>query len=147
MRKQFSIEVLTDTIKSERMLIIKEKETGWKKELGAAGEKLAAEYLCNKEGYQILSRNYRCPVGEIDLICRDGQYLVFVEVRSSSSGTLNMAAESINYRKKRKLKQLAQYYLLRERRNFTPCRFDVVLILLDEKKQAAKEMRHLKNAF
>lgn len=123
------------------------RKTGWKKELGTRGEQLAGEYLCSKEGYQILNANYRCPAGEIDLICRDGQYLVFVEVRSSSTDSINMAAESISYRKQNKLRQLASYYLLRNGLSFTLCRFDVVLILLDEERQSAREMRHIKNAF
>jgi putative endonuclease len=122
------------------------EKTGWKKRLGDLGEKLAGEYLQDIEGYQVLGKNYRCPLGEIDLICRDGQYLVFVEIRSSSTESINMAAESINYRKQRKLKQLAQYYLLKERPSSPLCRFDVVLILLDEEKQSAREMQHLKNA-
>ena len=126
---------------------MKEKITGWKKRLGTLGEKLADEYLCAKEDYEILSKNYRCPMGEIDLICRDGDYLVFVEVRSSSTESINMAAESINYRKQARLKKLASYYLLRERLSYSLCRFDVVLILLDEENQVAREMRHLKNAF
>ncbi len=129
------------------LLFLTEKKKGWKKGLGNLGEKLAGEYLCSKEGYEILLRNYRCPRGEIDLICRDGPYLVFVEVRSSSTESINMAAESINYRKQSKLKQLASYYLLHKRLNFQLCRFDVVLILLDEEKQSAREMRHFKNAF
>ncbi len=58
-----------------------------------------------------------------------------------------MAAESINYRKQNKLRQLASYYLLRNGLSFTLCRFDVVLILLDEERQSAREMRHIKNAF
>lgn len=130
----------------ERKLPDRERKIGWKKRLGDLGEQLAGEYLHNIEGYQILKKNYRCPIGEIDLICRDRQYLVFVEIRSSTE-SINMATESINYRKQRKLKQLAKYYLLREHLNSALCRFDVVLILLDEEKQSAKEMLHLKNAF
>lgn len=123
------------------------RETGWKKKLGDLGEKLAGEYLQDTEGYLVLNKNYRCPLGEIDLICRDGQYLVFVEIRSSSTESINMAAESINYRKQRKLKQLARYYLLKERLGSPLCRFDVVLILLDEVRHSARELLHLKNAF
>ncbi|MGI5882501.1 MAG: YraN family protein [Dethiobacteria bacterium] len=126
----------------------KRKEiTGWKKKLGDLGEKLASEYLQDTEGYQILDKNYRCPLGEIDLICRDERHLVFVEIRSSSSASIHMAAESINFRKQKKLRQLAQYYLIKEYSNPPPCRFDVVLLSLDEVKQSAQEIVHLKNAF
>jgi len=110
-------------------------------------EKIAGEYLSNIEGYKILHKNYRCPRGEIDLICQDGKWLVFVEVRSRSTGTLDMAAESIGYRKQNKLRQLATYYLTQNKQNFSLCRFDAVLILLDAKKETALEMKHLKNAF
>jgi putative endonuclease len=129
------------------MIAIFEKKTGWKKEIGDISERLAEEYLSGKEGYRILQKNYRCPSGEIDLICQDGQWLVFVEVRSRSTGSINMAAESIGYRKQNKLKQLASYYLTQHKLNFSLCRFDAVLILLDAKKESALEMKHLKNAF
>ncbi len=124
-----------------------DKKRGWKKRIGDLGEKIAGQYLQDTEGYQILGRNYRCPIGEIDLICRDEEYLVFVEIRSSSSESMGMAAESIGYRKQRKLRQLAQYYLIQERLDHPLCRFDVVLLLLDEERQSARELLHLKNAF
>ena len=120
---------------------------GWKKKIGELGEKIAEEYLSNNEGFLILHKNYRCPLGEIDLICKDGAYLVFVEVRSSSTQSINMAAESIDRRKQKKLKQLASYYLLEKGLSFHLCRFDVMLILLDAEKEKALEMRFLKNAF
>ena len=120
---------------------------GWKKKVGALGEKVAEEYLSETEGYLVLHKNYRCPLGEIDLICKDGDYLVFVEVRSSTRQSVNMAAESINYRKQRKLKQLASYYLWEKGLSYHLCRFDVLLLLLDAEKEKAQEKRFLKNAF
>ena len=94
-----------------------------------------------------MHKNYRCPRGEIDLICQDGAYLVFVEVRSSSADSINMAAESIGYRKQSKLRQLAAYYLSQKGLSSHLCRFDAFLIRLDRQKETALEVKHLKNAF
>ena len=73
--------------------------------------------------------------------------ILFLSKCVPAVGSINMAAESISYRKQNKLRQLASYYLLRNGLSFTLCRFDVVLILLDEERQSAREMRHIKNAF
>lgn len=96
-----------------------------KRARGAKGEGLAADYLCS-EGYEILARNYRCPLGEIDLIARQGDLLVFVEVRSRWSGNFGSPEESISDRKKNKLIDLANYYLSVELQCEIPCRFDFI---------------------
>ena len=85
--------------------------TGYKKKLGARGEKVAAEYLQEVGGYKIIERNYTCPLGEIDLVACDQKTIVFVEVRSGTLFFAGWAEESIGFRKQKKLRQLALYYL------------------------------------
>ncbi|MFY9115021.1 MAG: YraN family protein [Dethiobacteria bacterium] len=96
-----------------------------KRERGMKGERLAADYL-RSEGYEIIMRNYRCPIGEIDLIARQGNLLVFVEVRSRWTGNFGSPEQSISDRKKNKLIDLANYYLSSELQREVPCRFDFI---------------------
>jgi len=79
--------------------------------MGALAERHAREYLV-AEGLQWLSSNYRCRMGEIDLIMRDGEYLVFVEVRSRASNAFGGAVASITHSKKQKLIKAASLYLM-----------------------------------
>jgi putative endonuclease len=93
---------------------------------GAAAEALAARYLATR-GLTIVQRNYRCRGGEIDLIARDGEVLVFVEVRLRRNRAFGTAAESITAAKRRRLRLAARHYLARLGRE-PPCRFDAVLL-------------------
>ncbi len=96
------------------------------REQGLAFERQAAAYLETK-GLTILERNWRCPGGEIDLIARHGEVLVFVEVRARSSMTFGGALASIDHRKRRRIVNSAERYL--QGLGCTPpCRFDVVAI-------------------
>lgn len=88
---------------------------------------MAADYLIGR-GYKIIERNFVCRLGEIDIIARDGEYLVFAEVRSRHSATALDPAFSVNRRKQRKIAQVAQIYLSKHYRTDPPCRFDVVLV-------------------
>jgi putative endonuclease len=95
-------------------------------ERGQAAEAIAAEFL-RRQGLAILHRNFRCRFGEIDLIARDGDAIVFVEVRMRGRSDFGGAAESITARKRGRLVKAAGYYLAGERK--TPrCRFDAVLV-------------------
>ncbi|WP_411501750.1 YraN family protein [Brevibacillus centrosporus] len=95
--------------------------------LGQAGEQ-AAEIFLRQKGYKILGRNVRTRRGEIDLIASIGETLVFVEVRTRSSGRHGTAAESITWRKQQKLRELAMDYL-QSSTGFVPAfRFDVIAI-------------------
>ncbi|HEX7466326.1 MAG TPA: YraN family protein, partial [Usitatibacter sp.] len=91
---------------------------------GGAAEEAAARYL-EERGLEIVARNYRTRLGEIDLVARDGATLVFVEVRMRSSERFGGAAESIGWRKRSRLEAAARQYLARLRRE-PACRFDVV---------------------
>ena len=92
---------------------------------GAAAEQLAADYLARR-GLAVIERNFRVRGGEIDLICRDGQTTVFVEVRLRSRGDFGGAAASITAAKQARLIVAARHWLLRH--GETPCRFDCVLL-------------------
>jgi putative endonuclease len=94
--------------------------------LGVDAEAVAATFL-EARGLTILVRNYRCRLGEIDLVARDGRTTVFVEVRRRASSSFGGAAASITTAKRLKLLKAARHYLSRVRT--TPeCRFDAVLI-------------------
>lgn len=93
--------------------------------LGAVGEMLAAEHL-KRSGYRILERNYRCKAGEIDVVAKEGGVLAFVEVRSKSSDAFGTPLESIRFRKRSKLRQVAAYYLAERSIDCDGIRFDAV---------------------
>ena len=93
---------------------------------GAAAEVLAAEFLIAR-GLTIVARNYRCRSGEIDLIVRDRETLVFVEVRLRSSAAFGGAAASITAAKRQRIARAARHYLAKLGHE-PPCRFDAVLL-------------------
>ena len=94
---------------------------------GTAAEDLALRYL-EARGLALVTRNFRCRGGELDLILRDGGQLVFVEVRSRRSSQFGTPAESVTRTKQQRLLRAAAVYLQRQRLDL-PCRFDVVAIL------------------
>ena len=103
-----------------------------KRETGTRKEELAAEFL-TRRGVKILERNFRCRQGEIDLIGRDGRYLVFFEVKYRKTARNGMPEEAVGYIKKQRIRYTAQMYLYSRRYpENTPCRFDVVSILGDQ---------------
>lgn len=93
---------------------------------GRAGEDLALAFL-ESQGLVLVMRNFLCKTGEIDLIMREQQTLIFVEVRSRAARGYGSAAESITPAKQRRLILAAQYYLLRLK-PVPPCRIDVIAI-------------------
>jgi len=102
--------------------------TQGKQALGAAGEAAAAQYLAS-HGLTVVERNFRVRGGEIDLVCRDGESLVFVEVRLRSRGDFGGAAASITAAKQARIVMAARHWLARRPRYADfPCRFDCVLI-------------------
>jgi putative endonuclease len=100
------------------------------RQLGDAGENLAAAAL-KKQGYKILARNWRSPLGEVDLIARHGKFLVLVEVKTRRSAAFGAPEEAVSAAKQAKLRRLADYYL-REKRlgEDVMVRFDVVAVTL-----------------
>jgi len=93
---------------------------------GADAEALAAAFLEGR-GLTVLARNYRCRLGEIDLVARDGAITVFVEVRQRASADYGGAAGSITTAKRERVIRAARHYLARLTTE-PPCRFDVVLL-------------------
>ena len=98
---------------------------------GATAERDAARLLI-EAGYEIVERNYRCKVGELDIVARDGDVLVFVEVRSRSDGDHGDAIEMIRVTKQRRVARVARYYLAAAAPAFERCRFDIVAITAGE---------------
>lgn len=97
--------------------------------LGEKGEGIAVGFL-RKMGYRIVQQNYRTPVGEIDIIAKDGDTLVFVEVKTRESLEYGLPFESVIRRKRRKIANVALLYLKRFT-DIPPCRFDVVSVYYD----------------
>ena len=97
---------------------------------GKLGEDLACAEL-ERRGYAILARRYRTRAGEIDIVARDGETLVFVEVKARATRAFGDPAEAITPLKRRRLGRMALDYLARLPRAPGPCRFDVVAILMD----------------
>lgn len=116
------------------------------KSLGLVGEELAAAYL-GEAGYQILEMNYRCHLGEIDIVALQEDTLVFVEVKSRTSLNFGYPQEGLTPAKCRKLTQLAEYYLKDKNQQERKCRFDVVAVLLHRKSQKVKSIDLITDAF
>ena len=114
-------------------------------DIGPAGERLAARFLRKQLGYRILRRNCRSKLGEIDLIARDGNEVVFVEVKTRSSRTWGDPEAAVTPAKRRKLCRAAAAFAAQNHLRERPLRFDVVAVLLEEGREP--ELRHYKDAF
>jgi putative transposase len=100
-----------------------------RRQLGNHGEDLAAAAL-KQQGYKILERNYVTPLGEIDLIARQGKTVVVVEVKTRRGSSFGAPQEAVNPGKQGRLRRLAEYYLKDKRLIGSPVRFDVVAVTL-----------------
>lgn len=96
-----------------------------RRKTGADYEKAAGFYL-KQMGYEILQFNYRCRLGEIDLIAKDGAYYVFCEVKYRADERKGSPLEAVDARKQQKIFRTAMYYLTEQQLEDVPCRFDVV---------------------
>jgi putative endonuclease len=110
---------------------------------GHEGEQLAVRHL-KRLGYRIVCRNYRCPLGEIDIIARHRGVLVFVEVKSRRSGAFGSPKWAITPAKQRKLSQVAWHYLQKCDLTETNARFDVVTV---SGRKGAPLLEVIENAF
>jgi putative endonuclease len=99
--------------------------------LGRRGEKRAERYL-RRIGYRIVTRNYSCPAGEIDLVALDRETIVFIEIKTRTDDDAEQAFRAITPAKKRHMINAARYFLQHTHRQNHPCRFDVVAVLRDE---------------
>ncbi len=115
-----------------------------KNNAGLEAEKLAATFLAN-HGLKLVTQNYHCRFGEIDLIMTDAKTLVFIEVKLRSSSQFGGAAASITPQKQQKMILTAQYYLQQhvKNQNQIACRFDAILM----NKADLNSIEWIRNAF
>ena len=111
-------------------------------EFGRLGEEIACKEI-KKKGYDIIERNYRSRLGEIDIIAKDGDVLVFIEIKTRRS-SIDYAKEAVDRRKKKKLLKLALAYMKTKRYDNIKARFDVIAISIKDNKP---QIELIKNAF
>ena len=111
------------------------------KEKGDLGEKLAREYLI-KNKFDILDSNYKAETGEIDIVSKYNDEIIFVEVKSRNSINYGYPSEAINSTKKSRIINTAKYYILEKNIINTSIRFDVIEVYLKKNK-----INHIENAF
>ena len=109
---------------------------------GQTGEDLAVRYLENL-GYTIVERNYRKRIGEIDIIARDGEYLVFIEVKTRSNRRFGSPFDAVDFRKQQQISRVALAFMTQHRCGEVPVRFDVIGVHLEE----SPRVELIKNAF
>jgi putative endonuclease len=112
-------------------------------ELGAFGEELAYRKIKHL-GYRSILRNYRCPLGEVDLIAKDGDTLVFIEIKTRKGKTVDFAKEAVNDKKRRQLSKVALAYMKSKNCCDIKARFDVVAVCLG---RGEPEIEVIRNAF
>ncbi len=109
--------------------------------LGAKGEDIAEKYL-KKKGYRIVERNYRCRLGEIDIIALDGRSLVFIEVKTRRNQNYGRPCEAVNAVKVRHIQRTAACYTSLSRIRYENLRIDVIEILM---KDETPYIHHIEN--
>ena len=113
---------------------------------GAAGEVLAARFLREK-GYNLIAGNYRTRLGEIDIIAKDGDYIVFVEVKTRSEQALYAPREAVTFQKQQKIIRSAALYMERFPTSLQP-RFDVIEVITHPTEPlTALELNHIQSAY
>lgn len=112
--------------------------------LGAWGEDQAVEYL-RLQGMKILQRNYRTPVGEIDIIAKNKKFLVFVEVKTRRGVAFGSPQEAVGERKQRQIIRTCQWYLQEHKCGKLQPRFDVAAVLSE--KDGTAQITYLEDAF
>jgi len=111
--------------------------------LGREGEEAAARLLVTL-GMEVVERNFRCRLGEVDIICRHGDTLVFVEVKTRGQGSLAAGTDAVDRGKRSRLVRAASEYLSAKKLWDKPCRFDVVSVI---KRGNGLFAEHLPDAF
>ncbi len=118
-----------------------------KKRLGDFGEEVAAIYLRNL-GFTLIERQYKTKRwGEIDLVAREGEVLVFVEVKTRTTKKYGEPYEAITFYKKRALKRAAEFYILARGQSGESLRMDLITILLEPRTKEIIALKHYRNAF
>jgi putative endonuclease len=115
------------------------------KQIGKLGEDIASKHILNN-GYTLLERNFRSKNGEIDIIAKDGKFLVFIEVKTRKGIKFGYPREAVDWFKQNKIKSIAGLYLAKKKLWDSNIRFDVVEILLGEFDEVMS-VSLIKNAF
>lgn len=110
---------------------------------GDLGEDAAARYL-EEQGFRVLDRNWRYRQWELDLVCRDGDTLVFVEVKTRGAGAMGTPADGLDRKKQARLVKAASQYLSRKKLWDEPCRFDLAAVI---DTGTSMDVEHTENAF
>jgi putative endonuclease len=117
----------------------------FRKEIGFEGEQIAAKYL-KRKGYKIIQKNYRCKLGEIDIIAEQNKTIIFVEVRTKHTEKLGLPQYSVNSAKMGQISKAALWYIKEKKITDQACRFDVIAITFPSKSDEPK-IEHIENAF
>ena len=115
-------------------------------DLGARGERAAAKYL-RRRGFKILVRGFRSKAGEIDIVARQKEWLVFVEVKTRTSEQFGAPSEAVDARKQRHISKVALDYLRLLDNPRVRFRFDIVEVLMTDGARKPDTVRHIENAF
>ena len=116
-----------------------------RKKLGEKGEKLAAKFL-KRKGYKIIQLNYRCKLGEIDIIAQQDRTLIFAEVRTKQTEKFGPPQYSVSAAKRKQISKAALCYIKEKRLTEQSCRFDVIAITFS-KESRRPMIEHIENAF
>jgi putative endonuclease len=125
-------------------LYYEEKKMNSARDLGIMGEEAALSFL-SQLGYRLLEKNYRCRLGEIDLIMQDGKALVFIEVKARRSTFYGVPQEAVGIVKQAKIRRVAEQYIQYKGEEDCQPRFDVVAVRYQKSGNCTIE--HFKNAF
>lgn len=118
-------------------------KTDARHEKGRWAEQVAVDFL-DRRGLTVVARNFRCTLGEIDVVARDGKTVVFVEVKFRRDVSRGLPQEAVSASKHRRLTLLAQWYLKKHRLEGQPARFDIVAVTMEE---GEPRIRWIANAF
>jgi putative endonuclease len=116
-----------------------------RQDVGKRGEELARKHL-EQKGYKIVTTNFRCKLGEIDIIAKDKDVVVFVEVRTITSAKFGPAYNTVTYPKQKQVKRVALFYISKYNLVNTQFRFDVIGITLNQR-TGDYQLDHIPNAF
>lgn len=115
-----------------------------KKQVGDRGEDIAVDLLKSKD-YKIIERNFRFGHGEIDIIAKDGEILVFIEVKTRKNLEFGQPEYAVTKNKQQQIRKISEAYLYEKKIMDVDCRIDVIAILL--KKNLPPQINHIENAF
>jgi len=115
------------------------------KQTGNQGEEIATMYL-RANGYKIIERNYHTKFGELDIICQKADVIIFVEVKTKTNLDYGVPEMMINQHKLNQIRQTGEVYVLSHNLNNSPCRIDIITIVLSEN-QVIPQINHHQNVY